>query len=166
MFAAFFLDFLTLANGTDRISQKSVTNYNSTLRKIAEEQQYHLRHSRSLKSCRFQDGCEVQYTQERWQMDMKFEIRNLNKRCYLEDLGISIKLTVEDEQIQSECVGFIWLVLNWDHKQALAIMVIKLWVSQNSGSSHQISNCQLVKAVSVCSFNHSSNVSSCVSTPV
>jgi len=40
-------------------------------------------------------------------MDMKFEIKNLNKRCRLEDLGIRIMLTVENEQIQSECVGFI-----------------------------------------------------------
>jgi len=149
------------------MSQKSVTNCHSTLHKIPEEQQYHLHHSRSPKSCRFQDGCEVQYTQVRWHMDMKFEIKNLNKRCRLEDLGIRIMLTVENEQIQSECVGFIWLVLNWDHKQAVTITVMNLWVSQNSGKDlHQISNYQLVKATSVCSFNHSSNVSSCVSTPV
>jgi len=100
-------------------------------------------------------------------MDMKFKIKNLNKRCYLEDLGISIKLTVEDEQIQSECVGVIWLAVNWDHKQDVAIIVMNLWVSQNSGKDlHQMSNYQLAKATAVCSFNHSSNVSSCVSRPV
>jgi len=32
-------------------------------------------------------------------MYVKFEIKTLNKRCHLEDLGISIRLTVEDEQI-------------------------------------------------------------------
>jgi hypothetical protein len=44
-----------------------------------------------------------------------------------------------------------------DHKQAIAIMVIKLTVSQNSSELlHQMRNCQLVEIVSVCSFNHSS----------
>jgi glutamine amidotransferase PdxT len=74
---------------------------------------------------------------------------------------------VNDEQIQSECAGLIWLAVNWDHKQAVAIMVMDRWVSQNSGKVlHQVSNYQLVKATVVCSFNHSSNISSCVSTPV
>ena len=74
---------------------------------------------------------------------------------------------MEDEQIQSECAGLIWLAVNWDHNQAVAIMVMNHWVSQNSGKVlHQMSNYQLVKATGVCSFNHSSNVSSCVSTPV
>jgi hypothetical protein len=100
-------------------------------------------------------------------MYVKYEIKNLNKRCSLEDLGISIKLILEDEQTQSECAGLIWLAVNRDHKQAVAIMVMNLWGSQNSGKVlHQISNYQLVKAVSVCSFNHSSKVSSCVSTAV
>jgi hypothetical protein len=84
----------------------------------------------------------------------------------LEDLEISIRLNVEDEQIQSECAGFVWLAVNWDHKQAVAIIVMKLWVSQNSGKVlHWMNNYQLVKATGVCSFNHSSNISSCVSTP-
>jgi hypothetical protein len=38
-------------------------------------------------------------------MDVKFEIKNLNKRCHFEDLGISIRLMVDDEQIQSESVA-------------------------------------------------------------
>jgi hypothetical protein len=85
----------------------------------------------------------------------------------LEHLGISIRLIVEDEQIQSECAGLIWLAVNWDHKQAVAIMVMNRWVLQNSGKVlHQMSNYQLVKGTGVCSFNHSSNVSSCVSTAV
>jgi hypothetical protein len=64
-------------------------------------------------------------------------------------------------------VGLIWLAVNWDHKQAVAIMVMNLQVSQNSGKIlHQMSNYQLVKTTSVFSFNHSSNVSSCVSAPV
>jgi hypothetical protein len=72
---------------------------------------------------------------------------------------------VDDEQIQSECVGLIWLAVNWDYEQAVAIMVMNHWVSKNSGEVlHQLSNYQLVKANGVCSFNHSSNVSSCVST--
>jgi len=100
-------------------------------------------------------------------MDTKFEIKKLNKRCHLEDLGISIRLIVEDEQIQCECAGLIWLAVNWDHKQAAAIMVMNQLVSQNSGKVlHQMSNYQLVKAIGVCSSNHSSNVSSCVSTAV
>jgi len=33
---------------------------------------------------------------------------------------------VEDEQIQSECAALIWLVVNWDHKQAVAIMVMNI----------------------------------------
>ena len=147
------------------MSQKSVTNYHSTPRKIPEEKRYYLHHSRSLISCQSQDGWEVQYTQKRQQMDVKFEIMNLNKRCHLEYLDVSIKLTVEDE-IQSECAGFIWLAVNWDHKRAVVITVVNVWVSQNSGKIlHQMSNYQLVKATGVCSFNHSSNISSCVSTP-
>ena len=99
-------------------------------------------------------------------MDMKFEIRKLNQRCHLEHFGISIRLIVEGEQIQYECAGLIWLTVNWDHKQAVAVVIMKLWVSQNSGKVlHQMSSYQLVKATGVCSFNHSSNVSSCVSTP-
>jgi hypothetical protein len=35
-------------------------------------------------------------------MDMKLEIKELNRRCNLEHLGISIRLIVDDEQIQSE----------------------------------------------------------------
>ena len=100
-------------------------------------------------------------------MYVKFEIKNLNKRCNLEHLGICIRLIEEDEQIHCECAGLIWLGVNWDYKQAVAIMVMNVWVSQNSGKVlHQLSNYQLFKAVSVCSFNHSSNVSSCVSTAV
>jgi hypothetical protein len=58
------------------------------------------------------------------------------------------------------------VAVNWDYKQVVAIMVMNLWVSQNSGKDlHQMSNYQLVKATVVCSFNYSSNVSSCVSTP-
>jgi len=73
---------------------------------------------------------------------------------------------VEDEQIQSECAALIWLAVNWDHKQVLAITVMNIWISQNSGKVlHQISNYQLVKAVRACSFNHSSNISSQISTP-
>jgi hypothetical protein len=48
---AFFSDFLTLAFWTNRLSQKSLTNYHSTLCKIPEEQQCHLHHRRSMKSC-------------------------------------------------------------------------------------------------------------------
>jgi hypothetical protein len=61
------------------MSQKSVSNYHSTLHDTAEEQRYHLHHSRSLKSCRLQDGWEGQYTEERRQMGMKFEIKKLEK---------------------------------------------------------------------------------------
>jgi len=99
-------------------------------------------------------------------MDKKFEIKKLNQRCHLENFGISIRLIAEGEQIQYECAGLIWLGVNWDHKQAFADVVINVWVSQNSGKVlHQMSSYQLVKALSVCSINHSSNVSSCVSTP-
>jgi len=98
-------------------------------------------------------------------MDKKFEIVKLNQRCHLENLGI--RFIVEGEQIQYECAGLIWLAVNWDHKQAVAVVVMKVWVSQNSGKVlHQMSSYQLVKATGVCSFHHSSNVSSCVSTPV
>jgi len=56
--------------------------------------------------------------------------------------------------------SLIWLAVNWDHKQAVTIMVMNCWVSQNSDNVlHQMSNYQLVKATAVCSFNHSSNVS-------
>ena len=149
------------------MSEKSITNYHSTLHNIPEEQQYHLQHSRSLKSSRSQDSWEEQCTEGRQHMYVKFEIKTLNKRCHLEDLGISIRLTVEDEQIWSECEGLIWLAVNWDHKQAVAIaMVMNRWGSQNSGKVlHQMSNYQLVKATGVCSFNHSSNISSSVSSP-
>ena len=99
MFLVFFVDFLTLEAGINRMSQKSVTNCHSTLHKLPEAQRYHLHHNGSLKSCRSQDGWEVQYIQERGQMHMKFEIKKLNKRCNLEDTGISIRLIVEDEQI-------------------------------------------------------------------
>ena len=146
---------------------KSITNYHSTLCKMPEQQLYHLHHSCSPKSCRLQDGCEVQYTQERRQMDRKFEKKKLNKRRHLEDLGMSIRWIVDDEQVQCECAGLIRLALNWDHKQTVPIKITHLWVSQNSGKVlHQISNYQLVKVDGVCSFNHSSNISSCVSTPV
>jgi glutamine amidotransferase PdxT len=77
------------------------------------------------------------------------------------------KVNTEDEQTRSECAGLIRLAVSWDHKQTVAIMVMNIWVSQNSGKvPHQMSNYQLVKATSVFSFNHSSNFSSCVSTPV
>jgi len=69
---AFFLDFFTLEDGIYRMSQKSVTDCHCTLCKIPEERQYHLQHSWRLKSCWIQVGCEVQCTQARWQMDMKF----------------------------------------------------------------------------------------------
>jgi hypothetical protein len=149
------------------MSQKEVTNYHSTLHKIPQEQQQYLHHSRSLKSCRSQDGWEAHYTEERQKMDMKFEIKNLNKRCHLEHLCICIK---ENSGWWTNTIwmwGLIWLAVNWDHKQVVKIMVMKLWVSQNSSKILcQMSNYQLVKATGVCSFNYSSNVSSCVSTPV
>jgi glutamine amidotransferase PdxT len=48
---------------------------------------------------------------------------------------------VDDEQIRSECAGLIWLAVNWDHKQTIAIMVMNCWVSQNKGKVlHQMSN--------------------------
>jgi len=48
---------------------------------------------------------------------------------------------VDDEQIQSGCAVLIWLAVNWDYKQAVAIMVMDRSVSQNSGKVlHQMSN--------------------------
>jgi hypothetical protein len=45
----------------------------------------------------------------------------------------------------------IWLAVNWDRKQAVVVMVMNLWFSQNSGKVlHQMRNCQLVKATGVC----------------
>jgi hypothetical protein len=70
---------------------------------------------------------------------------------------------VDDEQIRSEGAGLIRLALNWDHKQALAIMVMNLWVSQNSGKVLTRSVTTSWSRLSVSSFNHSSNVSSCFS---
>jgi hypothetical protein len=64
---------------------------------------------------------------------------------------------MDSEQILSEYAGWTQLAVNRDHKQGIAIMVIKVTLSQNSSELlHQMRNCQLVKIVSVCSFNHSS----------
>lgn len=58
---------------------------------------------------------------------------------------------------KSEYVGWTQLALSRYQNQALEVMVMNLWVSQNSSELlHQMRNYQLVKAVSVCSFNHSS----------
>ena len=86
MFPAFVLDFLTLADGTNRLSQ-NITNYHSTLCKISEEQQRHLYCGRSLKTWQLKDGWEVQYTQERRQVDIKFEKKNLKENITLKTAG-------------------------------------------------------------------------------